>query len=245
LGKRYVADEQYGSIIWLVSSEDVPIVKAVVAGDADAVKKLLASGANPNAVMEDRIFGTTEYSKNIIHRAASFCDYDMLNVLVDAGADANRQDSDEYTPLMKLVNVRSAPPSAARKCVSALLRGGANLNAGGNAGSTALHQSVACDNVPFTELLLEYGANVNAVDDRGNTPLHNACGLLKVSRMDRSLELLVRPSLLELLVRHGADLSLRNSNGDTCLDILEKNGFAEVAKKLKTISPTASTQKDD
>ena len=42
--------------------------------------------------------------------------------------------------------------------------------------------------------------------------------------------------MLELLVRHGADLSARTREGLTCLDILRKDGHADEAEKVEAWS---------
>jgi ankyrin repeat protein len=41
--------------------------------------------------------------------------------------------------------------------------------------------------------------------------------------------------LLDLLVRYGANLAGPDPKGSTCLDILRKDGFSEVAKRIETL----------
>lgn len=70
------------------------------------------------------------------------------------------------------------------------------------------------------ETLIECGANVNARQHGGNAPLHTA-GF----RGDRGLA--------ELLLRHGADASAMNDDGQTAAGIASSHGFSQLAALLR------------
>ena len=78
------------------------------------------------------------------------------------------------------------------------------LNVADSEGRTSLHIAVLWDDDIFADVLLKLVANVNALSEQHDTPLQFACYRFKESR---------KQSLLDLLVRKGADLSLKNKEG--------------------------------
>jgi len=68
-------------------------------------------------------------------------------------------------------------------------------------------------------LLIEQGANVNAAGYRGNTPLHNA----------------VRggnAEIVKLLLSHRCDVSLKNDDNETALDISDNHRYRDIENML-------------
>lgn len=82
-----------------------------------------------------------------------------------------------------------------------LLQHGANVNAKGEHGFTALHYAASTRNPDLIELLIAHGADVSARTDKGDTPLHKAAGA--------SL------NAVEILLRHGADPNVRGYSRKT------------------------------
>ncbi len=82
-----------------------------------------------------------------------------------------------------------------------------------------LHQSLA-----MIQLLLKNNARVNLRDNFGNTPLH----MVAFISSDVTSKLII-----ELLVKRGADLSTKNKNGETLVDILIKMNRKELVKFLE------------
>lgn len=85
-----------------------------------------------------------------------------------------------------------------------------------------LHVATANADVDACRLLLQGGAYVNAQDDEGETPLH-------YSVCDYEGD----PTIIRLLVEEaGADVAVRNSDGETPAEIAAAAGMTDVVKYL-------------
>jgi hypothetical protein len=125
--------------------------KAVQKKDTDAVKNLLAGGADPNA-------------KNIVDRpvlvdAAKCGHHEMVRALLKRGAQPNARSEAGSTALLGAVAAGHVDT------VKALLAGGADVNAGIESGlgkGTTPLMLAAMGNAEIVKVLLEKGAEVNA-----------------------------------------------------------------------------------
>ena len=102
----------------------------------------------------------------------------------------------------------------------ALLKHGANVDAGDGAGYTPLHLASTLANHRIAGLLLEHGADVNSKTKGGETPLSLLAG------GNRSLE------VAQLLLEQGADPSLRSGSGRDSLYMALENGRSGLAQLL-------------
>ena len=110
------------------------------------------------------------------------------------------------------------------KCEEAfnmLIQRGANVNAKNSQRETPLHKAVINPRIRMilVELLLKAGARVNE-SVKGGTPLHYA---VQLSRTD----------LVTILMANGADLSIKDANGDTPMDLCRQLKNEALLRKLQ------------
>jgi O-glycosyl hydrolase/ankyrin repeat protein len=154
-----------------------PLRRAAMQGDLAEVNRLISTGANVNTV--DPVSGWTA-----LHAAAAgvfpSC-LDIVNALLNAGANPNAKDVDGFTPLhaavMNTFSAYNTSNSAKPGIVSALIAKGATVDARDNAGRTPLiwsglaPASTTYDgyNAGVATTLLSSGADRTLRDNAGRT----------------------------------------------------------------------------
>lgn len=136
---------------------DHPLAEAVRRGDAEAVRALLADGADAGAPEAD---GTTP-----LHWAVRLDRLDLAELLLDAGADASAANAFGVPPLW-LAAVNGSAPLLER-----LLDAGADPETSTAAGESVLMTAARTGRVDAVAALLARGADVNAAQDDGQTAL--------------------------------------------------------------------------
>lgn len=141
---------------------------AVLNGNTDAIKGMLANGADINAADND---GTTP-----LHLAAMDLQPAVAQMLLECGADPNARESDGRTALRYAVDPNLFFPSpegprfkAARAVITRmLLEHGADPNAEADDGTTPLGSAVAELDAESVKLLLEHGADATRYGGKRN-----------------------------------------------------------------------------
>ena len=168
-----------------------PLIDAAKQGDADAVRYLLADGADVNAAQGD---GMTA-----LHWAADGGHADVADLLLSAGAEVEAKTRvGSYTPL------HLAARSGHRPVAKALLDAGADPHVTTtNSGVTALHLAAAAvDGAGAVYALLRSDVEVDAREaSSGQTPLMFAAAYNRVEAV-------------EALLEYGADPSIRTETVD-------------------------------
>ena len=126
---------------------------------------------------------------------------DIMNCLVENGADVNARTYDNCTPLIR------ASALGDIDVVTFLVEHGANVNLQDKDGETALHYAIRHRRNSYTDVLsclIKHGADVNERSNDYLTPLMLAS---KYEEMNAAT----------LLVEHGADINLQDRNGETAL----------------------------
>jgi uncharacterized protein len=169
---------------------------AVLEGDLDLVKALLAHGADVNArltngaplrrvdsdpVLPAELSGATPFLL-----AAKYVDVPIMRELIAGGAKPSIAMNDRATALMAAAgvgwaggvdrrgaNLIAAPASDEKDALEAvqLTIESSDVNAANEAGDTALHGAAAKGYNSIVQLLVDRGANLAAKNKKGQTPL--------------------------------------------------------------------------
>jgi ankyrin repeat protein len=111
----------------------------------------------------------------ILHHAVEALQPELVELLLDHGANVSEVDPTGKTPLHRCADIRQAPQEPAAIMASLLLDRGADPNARSWDDVTPLHQAVRARNLAVVKVLLARGADPNARDKiRGSTPLRRA-----------------------------------------------------------------------
>ena len=141
-----------------------------------------------------------------------------LKLLLDFGAKYNVQDLDGRTVLHNLANDKRCRWNT--DTLKIILERDINVDAKDNRSRTALHWAVITGKPNMVALLVTRPAfgtpDVNAVERRGKTALHMACRARPAM-----------PSIVDMLLRHGANPLLTSDGHWTCLHNTAKNQFLE------------------
>lgn len=184
-----------------------------------------------------------------VHEAARLGHVECLQILLEHGTTPNARDTQGATPLILAVMHKRYTT------VKALLEAGCAVDVQDNPGRTALHY--ACQhghNATAVPLLLAHGVHLNLQDNDGCTPLfmaaseglsHVVRALVRTGRCDVNLATHgTRRTPLHLLaykghadclldmIAAGADINLRDVEGQTALWHAVNNGRVEVIKLL-------------
>ena len=150
---------------------------------------------------------------------------EMVELLIDRGADVNARDDTLTTPLHMASNKETA---------ELLIDAGADVNAKDSEGKTILYSTARnAANASKTwdmylglvELLIARGADVNVKDHSGETPLHVVA---------RQYDEKKASEICELLITNGARVNEPDSKGQTPLDHAlanQRTATAEVLRK--------------
>ena len=131
-----------------------PLVDAVKAADAAAVRRMLSQQVDVNTPEVD---GTTA-----LHWAVHRDDLDTVDMLIRAGADVTAANRYGVTPISLACTNGSVP------IIERLLEAGADPNSMLSGGETALMTAARTDSAAATELLIAHGADVNAREGTRN-----------------------------------------------------------------------------
>ena len=180
-------------------------------GKADLVRALLAHGANPNAIMA-KVPPRVGYTQLVVeHRVAGTSPYV------------------EATPFLLAAMAGDAT------VMQLLVEGGADAKRTSKDGTTALMLAAGLGRYmaeshvtpararAAVEYALAQHIDINAANENGNTALHGAA-------------FIQADEIVELLVRRGATISVKNARGQTPLTLADtvRAGSATVAGRTKT-----------
>lgn len=170
-----------------------------------------------------RLFSGSKLDMELIETITSN-NVNKIKDLIKKGANVNARDGVGNTCLMLACDFNNF------ETVSFLLSKKANVDFVNQFGYTALHFAVQKNDLKVVRLLINSSEAIvekmiNKKDDLGNTPLHLA--------IDSG-----NANVVDFLVKKGADLNIRNSQGERPLDIARKKQY------FKIIEVLANTKKE-
>ena len=187
----------------------LPLHEAAGNGEEDSVRQLIASGHDVDQRDEER-------GDSSLHAAIGEGNLSTTRLLLDLGANPNLSDFTGRTPL------HTAALQGDSEIIQVLLDGGAEVDSQTDDWSTPLHLAVSERNEGAARRLLRGGASVDVPDKDLLTPLHGA-----VCRTD-----VESPSLVETLLKHGANPLWSDRLGRTPISRAEDSGYAESHRLL-------------
>jgi ankyrin repeat protein len=193
---------------------------AVLESNLEMIRFLINQGADPNV----NIVGG---ARSILQLATDLGDMEVIQVLIEAGADCNKASSFKHplNPLQTAVDMGNF------ELAKYFMSVGADINWPPYKikGATALQMAVQKQNVDMVDFLLDRGAHVNApaAESRGVTALQAA---VSQGRLD----------LIELLLRNGVNANDRPSRrrGLSALQCAAKIGRNDIVHLLISTGAT-------
>jgi hypothetical protein len=196
------------------NDKDLALANASRSGKLDAVKALIAYGADPNADLSKLtvthnsgafISGESGAGSILIYAAQSG-NPDVVREILRYHPALEARDYRGRTALFAAGEYRNEDKDGAGvQCVRLLVEAGASVNARDKDGNTPLHETFLTD---VEEELLKLGADVNARNNDGETPIFTNVDELSIP----------------LFIAHGADLSIRNNKGETMMESAKEKG---------------------
>uniref|UniRef100_A0A3Q1F853 Uncharacterized protein n=1 Tax=Acanthochromis polyacanthus TaxID=80966 RepID=A0A3Q1F853_9TELE len=123
--------------------------------------------------------------------------------------------------------------------VEHLLQTGANVHARDDGGLIPLHNACSFGHAEVVSLLLCQGADPNARDNWNYTPLHEAAikGKIDVCIEQNVIFLFFPPHFsYAVLLQHGADPNIRNTDGKSALDLADPSAKAVLTGQSLTLT---------
>ena len=220
---------------------DTCLIAASREAQTETVRYLVGLGVDMDEVSR------TQDAYTALHKAVRYNHVDVMQVLIDAGADIEKKDA---------IGCSSLLLACMRGCLDAvkvLVQAGAELRVTDYSGCTCLVAASTAGHTETVRYLVGLGrVDVDQVGGDYNTALleavrHNHADVMQVL-IDAGADIEKKdpfqcspllsgcessvPDVVKVLVRAGADVGARDRDGKTCLMIVSARGFATLVKSL-------------
>ena len=213
---------EHGARIKKVRYLQNPVVQTVVTGNLEMAQFFRELGEDYTVVSD---------GKNMIHLAVMNFQTEMIPFLVESGAEINAVDDQNLTPL--LIAIKNDEPEQ----ISVLIANGAEIEKRNSEGQTPIFFAIENFSDSAVQTLIDKKANIEAKDSKERTPFLfayevdnvNAAGkLLNANATFPKQQIFTalndkKLSYLPLLLKAGADITIKDSAGRNALHVAAKN----------------------
>lgn len=187
-----------------------PTLKLIVEGKHfDVIKMLLTHKLIKN--LEEKY---TFYNRTLLLVAAEAKQFEIVQLLLEQGANINAESELHYTALTYAVNNNDVP------MIKFLFNKGANPNIGNLTGGATLTNAADSSTPEIIQLLIDNGANVDFQNSCKNTAL---C----IASMHN------KPAIVKILLDAGANLDIKNDDGNDALFCAKNRKCREIITMIK------------
>ncbi|XP_044064689.1 B-cell lymphoma 3 protein homolog [Siniperca chuatsi] len=184
-----------------------PLHLALITQQANMVEALLRAGADPAALDRN--------GQTALHLCCEYDQRDCLSIVLSCSSSSRCLEIGNYEGLRPL---HLAVLRGRKDLARMLLDAGADINTTDiKSGQSPLMHAVESNNADMVHFLIESGCDVNSQSYSGNTALHSACGRGQVDTV-------------RLLLKSGADSSLKNNHNDTPVMVAKNKKIADVLR---------------
>ncbi|XP_047455020.1 B-cell lymphoma 3 protein homolog [Mugil cephalus] len=184
-----------------------PLHLAVITEQTNMVEALLRAGADPAALDRN--------GQTALHLCCEYGQRDCLSVVLSLSSSPLCLEIRNFGGLSPL---HLAVLQGRQDLAKMLLEAGADINAMDfKSGQSPLMHAVESNNPDMVHFLIENGCDVNSQSYSGNTALHSACGRGQVDTV-------------RLLLKSGADSSIKNNHNDTPVMVARNKKIADVLR---------------
>jgi ankyrin repeat protein len=153
-----------------------------------------------------------------LHMAAAGFRAEIVQALVDRGADRSAKNRRGAEPLHYAADSNIWNPSAQAATIDCLIRAGVNPNATDKSGVPPLHRAVRTRCAAAVDALLAGGAEPRGRNNSGSTPLHLAVQNTGRGHSGTPHAVAQQRLIIELLLKAGARPEDKDANGKTVRD---------------------------
>jgi ankyrin repeat protein len=147
-----------------------PLSIAAVNGNVEVVKLLLKRGAKANLKTKRKTDMPPLYAAVAGKEVPPPVKLDLVNILIQAGADVDAIGDASQTAINRLSSIRDLPDEIGVQLFQSLLKAGATVDHADKFGGTALQGALFGKSAEVVKVLVDAGADVNRVFATG-TPL--------------------------------------------------------------------------